>query len=150
MRDRVLGKSHDGCMAIALDELPPVHGQHRNRALAAARRAKAVELRTAGLTYDRIAVELGYANRGTVYRVVSEALRTQTLEAVGELRSLEVARLNSLQSAMWQKAMDGDVPSAVAILRCIMARCRLLGLDGPGLLRGGVPRPRTLVVPPEN
>jgi hypothetical protein len=135
-------------MAIALAELPPVHGQHRNRALAAARRARAVELRTAGLTYDQIAVELGYANRGTVYRVVSEALRTQTLEAVGELRSLEVERLDSLQSAMWQKAMEGDVPSAFAILRVIMARCRLLGLDGPGLLRVEEPTPRTLVVPP--
>jgi hypothetical protein len=88
------------------------------------------------------------SSRGTVFHVVTEALRAQTLEAVGVLRSLEVKRLNSLQSAMWQKAMDGDVPSAMAILRVIMARCRLLGLDGPGLLRGGDPRPRTLVVPP--
>ncbi len=30
-------------------------GQHRNRALAAARKVKAVELRTAGQTYDQIA-----------------------------------------------------------------------------------------------
>src|SRR5664280_1379508 len=132
-------------MAIALTELPRVNGQHRNRALAAARRARAVELRTAGLTYDQIAIELGYANRGTVYRVVSEALRAQTLEAVGELRSLEVERLDSLQSAMWQKAMDGDVPSAVAILRVIMSRCRLLSLYGPGLPRAVESRPRTLV-----
>jgi hypothetical protein len=50
--------------------------------------------------------------------------------------------------ALWQKAMDGDVPSAIAIVRCIMSRCRLLGLDEPGLLRGGDPRPRTLVAPP--
>ena len=135
-------------MSIALTELPRVNGQHRNRALAAARRARAVKLRTAGLTYDQIAKELGYANRGTVYRVVSQALRSQTIEAVGELRTLEVERLNSLQSAMWQKAMDGDVPSAMAVVRCIMSRCRLLGLDGPGLLRAEVPRPRTLVVPP--
>jgi len=62
IRDPLPGKSHDGCMAIAATELPPVHGQHRNHALAAARRARAVELRTAGLTYDQIAVELGYAN----------------------------------------------------------------------------------------
>jgi|ERR1019366_2231240 hypothetical protein len=137
-------------MAIALTELPPVHGQHRNRALAAARRAKAVELRTAGLTYDRIATELGYANRGTVYCVVSQALRAQTLEAVGELRSLEVERLDSLQMAMWQKAMDGDVPSAIAVVRVIMARCRLLGLEDPSVPRVEDPRPRTLVVPPAN
>jgi hypothetical protein len=135
-------------MSAAIAELPPVHGQHRNRALAAARRARAVELRTAGLTYDRIATELGYANRGTVYHVVSQALRAQTLEAVGELRSLEVERLDNLQSAMWQKAMDGDVPSALAVVRCIMARCRLLGLDGPDLLEARDMRPRTLVVPP--
>ena len=135
-------------MGIALTELPPVNGQHRNRALAAARRARAVELRTAGLTYDQIAVKLGYANRGTVYRVVAEALRAQTAEAVGELRNLEVQRLDRVQLAMWNKAMDGDVPSGMAVLRCIMSRCRLLGLDGPGLLRAEVPRPRTLVVPP--
>ena len=50
--------------------LPPVTGQHRNRALAAARRARAVELATQGMTYQQIADELGYANRGTVYRLV--------------------------------------------------------------------------------
>ena len=134
-------------MAPALTELPPVHGQHRNRALAAARRARAVELRTTGLTYDQIASELGYANRGTVYHVVSEALKAQTAEAVNGLRSLEVERLDNLQLAVWQKAMDGDVPSAIAVLRVIMVRCRLLGLDGPGLL-DEAQRPRTLVVPP--
>jgi orotate phosphoribosyltransferase-like protein len=104
-------------MAVALPELPPVHGQHRNRALAAARRARAVELRTSGLTYGQIATELGYANRGTVYHVVSEALKAQTAEAVGELRSLEVERLDNVQLAVWQKAMDGDVPSAIAVVR---------------------------------
>src|SRR5450631_3759825 len=120
-------------MAVAIPELPPVHGQHRNKALAAARRARAVELRTTGLTYDQIAMELGYANRGTVYHVVSEALKAQTAEAVGLLRSLEVERLDNLQLAVWQKAMDGDVPSANAAVRCIMSRCRLLGLEGPAM-----------------
>lgn len=63
--------------------------------------------------------------------------RAQTLEAVGELRNLEVKRLDSLQLAMWQKAMEGDVPSATAVVRVIMSRCPLLGLEGPGLLRTG-------------
>jgi hypothetical protein len=135
-------------MTAALAELPRVHGQHRNRALAAARRAQAVELRTQGWTYERIAVELGYANRGTVFHIVSEALRAHTAEAVGELRNLEVERLDSLQLAVWHKAMEGDVPSAIAAVRCIMARCRLLGLEGPSMLRAEEPRPRTLVVPP--
>jgi hypothetical protein len=132
----------------AVAELPKVTGQHRNRALAAARRARAVDLRTAGLTYDEIATELGYASRGTVYRIVAEALRAQTAEAVGELRSLEVERLDSLQLAVWQRAMDGDVASVREAARCIMARCRLLGLDGPRFLGFEATKPRTVVVPP--
>ena len=140
--------SHDASMTAALAELPRVNGRHRNRALAAARRVRAVELRTAGHTYDQIATELGYANRGTVYRVVANALETQTVEAVENLRSLEVERLDMIQVAVWQKAMDGDVPSAIAVVRCIMARCRLLGLDATGLLAVEDVRPRTLVVPP--
>lgn len=55
-----------------------------------------MELRTKVLTYAQIAVELGYANRGTVFHVVTEALTAQTAEAVGELRSLEIERLDNL------------------------------------------------------
>jgi hypothetical protein len=140
----------DHCrMTAALADLPMVNGQHRNRALAAARRVRAVELRTAGRTYDQIAAELGFANRGTVYRVVANALETQTVEAVENLRCLEVERLDALQLAVWQKAMDGDVPSAAVAIRVIMERCRLLGLEGPGALGVVHGKPRTLVVPPE-
>jgi hypothetical protein len=137
----------------AVAELPKVDGQHRNKALAASRRVKAVELRTRGLTYDQIAVQLGYANRGTVFRVVSDALKAETVEAVKDLRSLEVARLDALQDAVWDKAMAGDVPSVMAARRVIMARCRLLGLDGPGTERPGKRvvdiRSRTVVIPQE-
>ena len=100
------------------------------------------------MTYEGIAAELGYANRGTVYRVVSEALKKQTVEAVEQLRSLEVERLDTLQHAVWQRAMNGDVPSAIAAARFIMARCRLLGLDGPSVFGVEAAMPRTLVVPP--
>jgi len=127
--------------------LPPVHGQHRNKALAAARRVRAVELKAAGLTYDQIAAELGYANRGTVYRLVSDALKAQTVEAVDQLRSLEVERLDRLQFGVWQKAMDGDVPSPRLAIRVIMARCHLLGLDGPSMGDVDASKPRTVVVP---
>lgn len=133
-------------MTAALAELPRVNGQHRNRALAASRRARAVELRTAGLTYDQIAAELGYANRGTVYRIVSEALKNQTVEAVNQLRCLEVERLDRLQLALWPAAMAGDVHAASLVSRVIMDRCRLLGLVGENVFK--VARPRTLVVPP--
>ena len=54
--------------------LPTVSGRHRNRALAAARQVRAVELATEGATYQAIADELGYANRGTVHHIVHQAL----------------------------------------------------------------------------
>jgi DNA-binding NarL/FixJ family response regulator len=61
-------------------ELPRVKGRHRNRALAAARQARAVELLTSGRTYQQVADELGYTSRGTVHNVVAKALREQTAE----------------------------------------------------------------------
>jgi DNA-binding NarL/FixJ family response regulator len=82
---------------MSTSTLPLVDGRHRNRALATARQTRAVELRAQGCTYQKIAQELGYANRGTVFRIVSNALASQERVAVDELRSLEAARLDALQ-----------------------------------------------------
>ncbi|WP_141845244.1 helix-turn-helix domain-containing protein [Humibacillus xanthopallidus] len=109
--------------------LPLVTGQHRNRALAAARQARAVELATQGLTYQAIADELGYAHKGTVYRMVHQALARNRREAVEGLQELEVARLDAVQHALWDKAMGGDVGAGQVIIQIIQARCRLLSLD---------------------
>lgn len=128
----------------AVAELPRVSGPHRNRALAAARHARAVELAAAGRTYEQIAGELGYANRGTVHRIVAQALRRETTEAVGELRRLEVDRLDALQQSLWESALRGDVNAAKAVLRIIETRCRLLGLSASGPNSVG---PRAVVVP---
>ncbi|GAB3487828.1 helix-turn-helix domain-containing protein [Flexivirga lutea] len=108
--------------------LPAVTGQHRNRALAAARRAEAVRLRTQGLAYEEIATRLGYASRGTVYRIVSQAVRADVAEAAEELRQLELARLDALQEALWDAAMSGDVKACETVARVIRDRCQLLGL----------------------
>lgn len=134
-------------MTTATAELPLVNGRHRNRALAASRRAHAVELKAAGLTYAAIATQMGYANRGTVYRIVSEALKAHTVEAVEQLRNLEVARLDELQLALWPAAMAGDVHAASMVTRIIITRCRLLGLEVPGVQRVDALKPKTVVVP---
>lgn len=81
-------------------ELPRVHGHHRDRDFAAARKVRAVELKTAGMTYAQVATELGYTSRGTAYNIVNKALRAQTVEAVAGLRGLENARLDALQQAL--------------------------------------------------
>ena len=108
--------------------LPRVSGRHRNTQLAAARRTRAVELRTAGWTFDAIAAELGYANRGSVYAVIRKALDTHEAEGVERLRELEVARLDRLQANLWDRAMAGDMTAVSEIRRIIEARVRLFGL----------------------
>src|SRR4051794_37171455 len=92
--------------------LPRVSGRHRNRALAAARQARAVELATDGHTYQEIADQLGYKNRGTVHHIVHDALTRDRREAVEDYQQLELARLDALQVALWEKAMAGDVSAA--------------------------------------
>ena len=131
----------------ATAELPQVSGRHRNRALASARRARAVELVTEGYTYQQAADELGYSNRGTVHHLVSSALTLRTNEAVDALRELETERLDALQHALWDAAMTGDVHAATAIVRIVQTRVRLHGL-GPVAGTTTASVPRTVVVPP--
>lgn len=108
--------------------LPRVTGRHKNRQLAAARRVEAVRLRTQGWSFHQIADHLGYAGRGTVYNIIQTAQEQQTAEVVGTMRELELARLDALQSAVWDDAMNGDIKAVQAVLRTIDARIRLLGL----------------------
>jgi hypothetical protein len=99
------------------------------RAVAAHRRAQVVELATStDLTYAQIAERVGYKHRGNVSRALSRALAERTAEAVDELRALEMLRLDRLQLALWDDAIEGDVRAAEAILKIVDRRIRLLGL----------------------
>ena len=134
-------------MTAAVAELPLVNGRHRNLALASARRVRAVELKSAGFTYEQVANQLGYTSRGTAFNVVAKALREQTAEAVTNLRDLENARLDALQAALWDAAMTGDVKAVTTIVQILQARVRLNGLEPVRDEFGGLPqKPRTLVV----
>ncbi len=57
--------------------LPRVNGRHRDRALASARKCRAIQLKLQGLTYQQIADELGYTSRGTVYKIIKTAQAAQ-------------------------------------------------------------------------
>ena len=47
--------------------LPRVSGRHRDRALASARRCRAIQLKLQGLTYQQIADELGYTSHASTW-----------------------------------------------------------------------------------
>ena len=93
------------------------------------RRSRAVQLATAGYSYDAIAREVGYANRGTAWRAVDKALRDQLADDVEMYRQIEMDRLDSLYLALWPHVEAGDMKAFTAALRTIALRVKLLGLD---------------------
>lgn len=109
----------------------------RSRTLALSRQTEAVALRREGHTFDQIATKVGYANRGTAYRVVKAAFETRIAADIDEHRAMEVARLDALQSEMWDVLDSATKPeqrvSATSmILKIVQARSKLLGLyDNP-------------------
>ncbi len=106
-----------------------------------------MRLAAEGLTYQQIADELGYANRGTVHRLARQALEAQQVNSVERLRQVEVNRLNALQVGLWDAAVSGDVEAVNACLRLILARIKVLGLVEPS--SGRRPRcqqPETVVL----
>ena len=98
------------------------------RVATAARRLRCVELAGAGKTYAQIAEEVGFANKSSARKAVVAALAARQVDAVDDLRHLEVARLDALQAASWDDALTGDVRAVDRILRIITLRAKLLGL----------------------
>ncbi len=92
-------------------------------------RTRAVELAIEGRSYDEIAREVGFSHRGSAHRAVYKALREREIHAVDDLRQVELDRLDALQSAIWEGAVNGDTTAAQVVLRIIDQRIRLLGLE---------------------
>lgn len=131
------------------------HRGAQRRALAKARAVRAVELAAAGKTYAAIADVLGYADRGTVHRIVRKELEARSAESVDLLRSVEVARLDALQCGLWDQVMSGDPASCAAMVRIIDQHVRLLGVGTPLAQAGATERPadvaqRTVVQVPHD
>jgi hypothetical protein len=104
--------------------------------LAAYRGARALELSLAGVPYDEITRELGYKSRGSVSKAMWKTIDRRATEGADAYRTLELQRLDALQSAHWESAVAGDVKAAELVLNVIEKRIRLLGLDRSDLRAG--------------
>jgi DNA-binding CsgD family transcriptional regulator len=113
---------------VTADALPRVSGRHRNHVLAAERRSRALRLLSDGMTYQQVADQLGYANRGTVHRLVARSMAAQQVEDVARLRHLEASRLDALQVVVWDAAIAGDLTAVRVATNIIKTRIKLLGL----------------------
>ena len=123
--------------AQATEPLPQVNGRHRDKALASARKQRAIELKMQGMSYQQIADEMGYSSRGTVYTIIRDAQSAHLDDTVEEHRRLELERLDALQASLWGRAMAGDVLATMAVVKVIESRVRLLGLVPPSGARAG-------------
>ena len=88
-----------------------------------------LEAVAAGATYEQAAKQAGYATRSGAYKAFWQAMDSREADGVDMHRELELQRLNAMQLALWDKAMDGDVKAVLAVARIIEQRIRLLGLD---------------------
>jgi hypothetical protein len=102
---------------------------HTPSAETIAREQHALELRRAGLSYQKIADEIGLHNRGDAHKIVKRALGRTLQEPAAEIRELEADRLDRLQAAVWTRALKGDLGAFDRVLRTMERRARLLGLD---------------------
>lgn len=92
---------------------------------------KVLELRRAGLTWQRIAEEVGYSDHSGAYAAYKRAMKRTLQQPADELRQQELDRIDRLQLAAWPKAMQGHIQSIGIIVRLMERRARLLGLDMP-------------------
>jgi hypothetical protein len=95
------------------------------------REIKVMELRRAGLTFDRIAEQTGYADPTGAYAAYKRAIKRTMQQPADELRTQELDTINRLQLAAWPNALKGDTKAILTIVRLMERRAKLLGLDMP-------------------
>tara|TARA_R110000803_G_scaffold16806_2_gene46037 strand:+ start:1954 stop:2385 length:432 start_codon:yes stop_codon:yes gene_type:complete len=104
----------------------------------AERRARALELRAAGLTYEIIARQLGYSSRSVAHRDIQGALKEMVERPAKELLSEELNRLDRLMAGMWSEARKGDDRKAHSVLKILDMRAKYLGLYAPDRIEAEV------------
>ena len=108
---------------------------------------EAHRLRVAGQDWAAIAAATGYANAKTAAMAVTAYLQKTGLAQAPEQRraalQTELDRIDALQHAYWDTALEGDYKAAVVVLKILALRIKILGLDRPEVQ---VSPPRTLVV----
>jgi hypothetical protein len=96
-----------------------------------ARGQRAVELRTAGLSYGQIAEALCYADRRGAHNAVTRTLDRTDSALAEDYRGLHLARLERALRAIWPQCLAGDLFAIDRAVRILDREAKLLGLDAP-------------------
>lgn len=95
--------------------------------IAALKRIRAVELFAEGRSYSQIARQVGFTNRGSAYRAVTNGLSMYGNTTIETLRSQEFDRLDQIHAANWKQALAGDIAATTVCLEVSRQRRRWLG-----------------------
>jgi hypothetical protein len=94
----------------------------------AERRAKMLDARRAGKTFQQIADELGYASASAASKDFSRVVKQVVREPATQLLDLELARIDELWSAHYQRGKS-DLWTLDRLLSLSKHRARLLRLE---------------------
>lgn len=98
----------------------------------AKRRAQAVELKLAGLTFQQIADQLGYSGRASACKDIDRAYEIMVVERnhnLDILKEEQLAILARMRRAVWPAAVQGDTKAVDIVLKIVDRTTKLLGLD---------------------
>jgi hypothetical protein len=108
------------------------HSRNSQTRIKAARRGiEAIKLRERGLTYAEIGERMGVSEQ-RAWKLVSkefDRLNEKRTEKATDVLRLELGRLDTMFSAVWESAKAGDLKAIAAALRIVERRAALLGLN---------------------
>jgi len=97
------------------------------------KQVEAHKLRLRGTPWDVIAQQVGYASGAVAMmetrRYISKLSLYVDHEQRQEALQMELARLDTLQESYWDAAVTGDLQSFDRVLKVMVHRAKLLGLD---------------------
>lgn len=90
---------------------------------------RAISLYGDGCSYDEIAEQLGYTNRGSAWKAVDRGLRTQRDLRAGDYLTTQIDRYERILATWWERATAGhDGKAANIVLRTLERLDKLLRL----------------------
>jgi hypothetical protein len=108
------------------------HSRNSQLRIKAARRGiEAMKLRERGLTYAEIGEQMGVSEQ-RAWKLVSkefDRLNEKRSEKATDVLRLELSRLDTMFSAVWDNAKAGDLKAIAAALKIVERRAALLGLN---------------------
>ena len=90
-----------------------------------------IELRRAGVTWERIAIQTGFKNASGAYKMYQRAAERMVRPHLEEYRDMQLDRLERMHQAVWMRAKEGDLRAIDTALRISDREAKLLGLDAP-------------------